>query len=144
MTEVTETPVEAPAAEMPAWFDADQHIRTDNGIYERATGFFLAEDGLPHAGMARCRRLAAAGATEDPLGMVDAASIAATAAHIRAEAIKAAEAAESAAFVAEKQASRAAETLAEQAGAKGARRTGGRFLAGAGDAGTGATDAQED
>ncbi|HPU15386.1 MAG TPA: hypothetical protein PK808_04820 [Polymorphobacter sp.] len=129
MTEVTDSP---PAA-MPEWFHAELHIRTDNGVYERATGFFLADDGLPHAGMARCRRLAAAGVDEDPLGMVDAVSIATTAALLRDEAAKTAEA-EAAAFVAEKQANIT----------KGARRTGERLASNAGDAGSGAATAQED
>ena len=137
MTEATETL----AAEMPEWFNAELHIRTDNGIYERDTGLFLAEDGLPHAGMARCTRLVEAGIAEDPLGLVEAGSIAAMSTHMAAmKAQLAAEAAvtkaenDVAAFVAEKSANIA----------KGTRRTGERFALGAGADAADAAAAQED
>lgn len=141
MTEATETPVEAPAAEMPAWFDAEVHIHTYNGIYERDTGLFLADDGLPHAGMARCTRLVEAGVAEDPLGLVDAGSIAATASHLAAMAAQLA--AEAARTKAEDD---AAKFIADKAAsiAKGARRTSERFAVNTGDAGSGAAAAQED
>lgn len=72
----------------PEWFDPDRHIHNGRGVYERETGLALAADGLPMAGMIRAQRLAAAGTSEDPLGIVSAELIAAERAALPAVAAK--------------------------------------------------------
>ena len=78
--------------EMPKWFDEKKHLHTGRGVYERETGWGLAEDGLPISVMERARRLAAAGKKNDPLGHASEELIAAeTLALKRAEALAAEE-----------------------------------------------------
>lgn len=81
MTEKSDTEATSAAGDLPAWFDQARHVHRDNGIYERETGLFLASDGLPFAGAARLGKLVAAGATTDPLGILDDDMIAGAAAH---------------------------------------------------------------
>lgn len=54
---------------MPAWFDRDRHLLTGQGAMERATGLWLAADGLPLSPHPRAHRLALEGAQTDPLGL---------------------------------------------------------------------------
>lgn len=72
--------------EVPGWFDQDKHRLTANGIFSVSTGHMLAADGHPQSGPARARSLAAAGETNDALGLVADTAVAAAASRLRAAA----------------------------------------------------------
>lgn len=77
MTDQTETA--ADAVEMPAWFDAETHRTGEGGIFERATGVLLGEDGQPASAAVRASRAFAAAEAEAEAAAAEAAAAAAAA-----------------------------------------------------------------
>lgn len=65
MSDLSDAPETAKMAETdgasaPGWFDAENHRIAEGGIFERATGVLLGEDGAPFSAAVRLMRAAAA------------------------------------------------------------------------------------